>query len=306
MKWTTENIPDLTGKVFIVTGGNSGLGFESVKAFVSRGAEVIMAVRNPEKGEIAKSTILDQIPDATIAVMPVDLMDLSSVKEFAVAFNKNYDRLDVLLNNAGIMMAPYSLTKDGFESQMGTNHLGHFALTGLLIDIIRKTPKSRVVTISSNAHKYGRIDFSNLLFEQGRHYNPLRAYSRSKLCNLLFTYELQRRFDATGIDSISVAAHPGVANTHLGRYIESKFLVKILLPIWKMMTQTAAMGALPGIRASVDPQVKPAEYYGPDGSRQSKGYPVIVSSSEASHNTDDAKKLWEVSEQLTGISYNFQ
>ncbi len=305
MKWTTENIPDLRSKVFIVTGGNSGLGFESVKAFTSKGAEVIMAVRSLEKGEKAKSAILDQVPDAKIVIMYLDLMDLSSVKEIAAENKTKYDPLDLLLNNAGIMMAPYGLTQDGFESQMGTNHLGHFALTGLLFDVIRKAPKSRVVTISSNVHKYGKIDFPNLLFEQGRHYSPLRAYSRSKLCNLLFTYELQRRFDAAGIDSISVAAHPGVADTHLGRYIESKFLVKILLPIWKMMTQSAAIGALPGIRASVDPQVKPAEYYGPDGSRQSKGYPVVVSSSEASHNADDAKKLWEVSEQLTGISYNF-
>jgi NAD(P)-dependent dehydrogenase (short-subunit alcohol dehydrogenase family) len=305
MRWTTENIPDLSGKVIVVTGGNSGLGFESVKAFVAKGAEVILASRVSEKGEKAKSLIIEELPNSKIIVLPLDLTDLNSIKEFAKLFKSNFNQLDVLLNNAGIMMSRYDRTKDGFESQIGTNHLGHFALTGLLLDILIKTPKSRVVTISSNGHKYGRIDFSNLLYEQGKGYSPLGAYARSKLCNLLFTYELQRRFGAAGIKSISVAAHPGVARTNLGRFIERNLLVRILKPIWNAMAQSATMGALSGIRASVDPDVKSAEY-GPDGYRQSKGYPVLVSSSEASYNISDAEKLWEESERLTGIVYKFK
>ncbi len=305
MNWTTENIPDLRGKKIIVTGGNNGLGFESVKAFAARGAEVIIASRDPEKGIAAKTKLLNESPKAKIVVMSIDLSNLNSIRAFADTYKSRYNTLDVLLNNAGIMMAPYSLTKDGFESQMGINHFGHFALTGHLLDILMKTPRSRIVTISSNAHKYGKIDFSNLLYEKGKDYSRIGAYARSKLCNILFAYELQRRLESAGIDSISVAAHPGTAKTNLGRYIEKKLLIKILMPIWNAMAQSAAMGALPGIRASVDPEVKPVEYYGPDGPRQSKGYPVVVSSSTASYNTEDAKKLWEISEKLTGIIYLF-
>ena len=305
MNWTTENIPDLSGKVIIVTGGNSGLGFESVKAFAVKGAEVVLASRDVEKGETAKSVITKEFPKLKIEVMPLDLADMRSIRNFAELFKNHYKKLDVLLNNAGIMMAPYSHTRDGFESQVGTNHLGHFALTGLLLNILIRTKESRVVTISSNGHKYGKIDFSNLLYEKGKGYSALRAYARSKLCNLLFAYELQRRYTVTGIDSISVAAHPGVAKTNLGRFIEKRLLVKIMMPIWNTMSQSAAMGALPGIRASVDPDVKPAEYYGPDSPRQSKGYPVVVMSSRASYSARDAKQLWELSEKLTGINYRF-
>ena len=305
MNWTTENIPDLSGKVIIVTGGNSGLGFESVKAFAVKGAEVVLASRDVEKGETAKSVITKEFPKLKIEVMPLDLADMRSIRNFAELFKNHYKKLDVLLNNAGIMMAPYSHTRDGFESQVGTNHLGHFALTGLLLNILIRTKESRVVTISSNGHKYGKIDFSNLLYEKGKGYSALRAYARSKLCNLLFAYELQRRFTVSGIDSISVAAHPGVAKTNLGRFIEKKLLVRIMMPVWNTMSQTATMGALPGIRASVDPDVMPAEYYGPDGPRQSKGYPTVVMSSRESYSARDAKQLWELSEKLTGINYRF-
>jgi len=304
--WTLEQVPDLKGKTIIVTGGNSGLGFESVKVFAMKGADVILASRDTDRGEESKNRIMRLYSKASIRVMQLDLADLSSVRQFAEVFNKNHHKLDILLNNAGIMMPPYQLTKDGFESQMGINHLGHFALTGLLLDKIKRAPGSRIVTISSSGHKYGKMDFSNFLFENGRGYSPLKAYARSKLCNLLFSYELQRRFEATGLDAMALAAHPGVADTNLGRYIEKKLVVRMMLPLWKAFTQSAAMGALPGIRAAVDPQVKGSEYFGPGGYREMKGYPVIVRSSKASQSNSDAKRLWELSEQLTGVVYAFQ
>ena len=304
-KWTTSTIPDLTGKVIIVTGGNSGIGFESVKAFVQKGAEVILACRSVEKGEAAKAEILRNMPTGKIAVMTLDLLDLSTVKNFAVKFKEKYNRLDILLNNAGIMIPPYGLTKDGFESQIGTNHLGHYALTGLLIDLIVKTPKSRVVSTSSLAHKNGKMDFDNFLFDNGNGYTPNKAYGRSKLANLLFIYELQRLFVAKGINCIAVAAHPGVSQTNLMRFIEDKFYFRFLKPLSSLILQSAAMGALPQIRAAADPDVKGGEFYGPDGFNEMKGSPIKVKSIPASYNTEDAKQLWKLSEKLTGITYNF-
>lgn len=304
MNWTTENIPDLTGRIILVTGGNSGLGYESVKAFAGKGAEVVLASRSLEKGEEAKNDIKKTYPEGKIRVMKLDLSDLASVSSFATTFKQNYGHLDVLLNNAGIMMTPYFTTKDGFEGQTGTNHLGHFALTGLLMDLLLKNKGARVVNVSSGAHKRGTMDFTNLLFENGRDYSPMKAYGRSKLANLLFTYELQRKLEAANADLISVAAHPGVATTNLARYVEGKFLFKILSPLFKLMAQDQAMGALPQIRASVDPEVIGGTYYGPDGKNEYKGYPVVVPSNEASHNLQDAAKLWEESEKLTGISFN--
>ncbi|HSM47278.1 MAG TPA: SDR family NAD(P)-dependent oxidoreductase, partial [Draconibacterium sp.] len=201
--WSTTNIPDLTGKVIIVTGGNSGLGYESVKAFAEKGADVILTSRSVEKGEAAKKAIGKV--KGNIIVLPLDLMDFSSIRSFTEKFQQKYKRLDVLLNNAGIMTTPYFLTKDGLEAQMGTNHFGHFALTGLLFGLIKNTPKSRIVNVSSMAHKQGKMDFSNLLFENGKGYSPIKSYGRSKLANLLFTYELQRKMEASGIKSIAVA-----------------------------------------------------------------------------------------------------
>ncbi len=303
MNWTVGNIPDLKGKIIVVTGGNSGLGYESVKAFAGKGAEVIMASRTVEKGETAKVEILKAIPEGKIKVMQLDLGDLESVRNFASAFKKNYKKLDVLLNNAGIMMTPYFTTKDGFEGQLGTNHLGHFALTGLLMDLLLQTPGARIVNVSSAAHKRGVMDFNNLQFENGKAYTTMNAYGRSKLSNLLFTYELQRKLEAAKKETITVAAHPGVALTNLARHLEGKFLFKILTPLLKRMAQDPAMGALPQIRASVDPEVKASEYYGPDGKREMKGFPVIVPSNEASHNLEDAATLWTESEKLTGVNF---
>lgn len=305
IKWTTDNIPDLIGKIIIVTGGNSGLGYEAVSAFANNSAEVILACRSVEKGNAAKSEIEKGHPSGKIIVKELDLMDLSSVISFAADIKLKYTQLDVLLNNAGIMMTPYGLTKDGFERQMGTNHLGHYALTGLLLDLIINTPKSRVINVSSNAHKWGNTDFDNLLFEKGKDYTPTKAYGRSKLSNLLFTYELQKHFQSNNIDSIAVAAHPGASMTNLASHLEGKFLYKLLLPLAGLFTHRPAAGALPEIRASVDAKVKGAEYYGPSGMNEMKGDPVLVQSNKASHNMEDARKLWEASEKLTGVKFEF-
>lgn len=299
--WTTKNIPDLSGKVIIVTGGNSGLGLESVKAFAEKGAEVILACRNREKGENAKAKIIAGKCKGKIMVMTLDLMNLSSVKNFAIQIKQQYKQLDVLLNNAGIMATPYFLTTDGFEAQLGTNHLGHFALTLQLIEIIKNTPKSRVVTVSSIAHKTGKMNFENLMFENGKGFKPMKAYGQSKLANLLFTYELQRYFEANKIDSMALAAHPGGSNTNLASHLDSKWYFKLIAPIARNAMQSAAKGALPQIRASVDINVNGGEYYGPNGFKELMGFPIIVKSTTASYNLNDAKKLWLLSEELTGV-----
>jgi NAD(P)-dependent dehydrogenase (short-subunit alcohol dehydrogenase family) len=301
-KWTTNNIPDLTGKVIIVTGGNSGLGYESVKAFTEKGAEVILAARDIVKGEKAKKEIGEV--KGNIVVMQLDLASLDSIKNFTDTFNGKFKKLDILMNNAGIMLSPYFLTKDGFEGQMGINHLGHFALTGYLLKTLLNTPGSRVVNVSSNAHKWGKIDFKNFLFDDGMDYSPIKSYSRSKLANLLYTYELQKWFKKNNINSMAVAAHPGSSSTNLARYVENKWLFKTFKPLLMLMTQDQAQGALPQIRAAVDPNAQGGTYYGPNGFGEFKGSPVVVTSNGTSHSEEDAKKLWEISENLTGLTYS--
>lgn len=302
--WTISNIPDLSEKTIIVTGGNSGLGFEAVKAFASKNGHVIMACRSMEKGNEARKQIVKLLPQADITVMELDLSSLISIHNFAVKFKKDHIRLDILLNNAGIMMVPYGLTRDGFENQLGTNHLGHFALTGLLLDFLKKTPKSRVVSVSSLAHKQGKMDFNNLLYEGGNDYSPLKAYGRSKLSNLLFTYELQRFFETNKIDCMAVVAHPGVSDTNLFVHAAPKWFMKLFRPLFLRFTQPASMGVLPELRAAVDPEAKGSDFFGPDGKREMNGYPVIVHSNATSHDKESARKLWQMSEKLTGVVYN--
>jgi NAD(P)-dependent dehydrogenase (short-subunit alcohol dehydrogenase family) len=301
--WTAAHMPDLTGKTVIVTGGNSGLGYNAVKAFAEKSARVIMACRSLSKGELAKKQIFDHHPKANITVMELDLEDLKSIHRFADNFKKTFAQLDILVNNAGIMMVPYGLTKDGFEKQMGTNHLGHFALTGLLLDLLKSTPQSRVVNVSSMAHKQGVMDYDNLLFDNGKDYSPLKAYSRSKLANLLFTYELQRFFEANKIDCMALAAHPGVSDTNLFDHAAPKWVMKTLRPLFLLMIQPAAMGALPELRAATDPMAKGGEYYGPDGKREMKGFPVIVQPNQSALDVESAQKLWKASEELTSVVY---
>jgi NAD(P)-dependent dehydrogenase (short-subunit alcohol dehydrogenase family) len=303
-KWTTTNIPDLTGKVIIVTGANSGIGYEAAKEFARKRARTILACHDMAKAQGALDQIQAEIPNAQVEIMQLDLASLTSVRQFAEAFRSRFDRLDVLLNNAGIMMSPYHTTKDGFEVQLGTNHLGHFALTGLLIDLLRKTPDSRIVSISSGGHRFGKMDFENLMYEGGRGYSPTRAYGRSKLANLLFTYELQRQFEASRVSTIAVAAHPGGSHTNLNRYIKGKWWARLMKPVMDRMMQSAAMGALPSIRAATDLDITGGQYFGPGGLMEQRGYPVVVQSNEASHNEADARRLWRISEQLTGVRYD--
>jgi len=301
--WTIDNIPDLTGKVIIVTGANSGIGFEAAKEFARKGATTVLACRSMDKAQVALDQILAEIPNAPAEIMPLDLASLASVRQFAVDFQAKHDRLDVLVNNAGIMMVPYGTTVDGFERQLGTNHLGHFALTGLLFDLLLKTTGSRVVNVSSSGHRFGKMDFDDLMFAGGNGYSPMGAYGRSKLANLLFTYELQRRFNQLDSHALALAAHPGISQSNLTAHMADRWYYKLLMPLMPLMLQSAAMGALPTIRAAVDPHVTGGQYYGPNGPREQRGYPVIVESNDASHNEADARQLWQVSEQLTGVQF---
>jgi NAD(P)-dependent dehydrogenase (short-subunit alcohol dehydrogenase family) len=304
-KWTQNDMPDLSGKVIVVTGANCGLGYEAAKEFARKGARTVLACRSVDKAQAALDQIKQEIPRAQVETMQLDLASLASVREFAETFRARYDRLDILVNNAGIMWVPYQKTEDGFESQFGTNHLGHFALTGLLMDLLLTTPDARVVNVSSVGHRSGTMDFDNLMFEDGQGYGRHRAYGRSKLANLLFTYELQRRFQALDADVIATAAHPGGASTNLARNIEHLWYFRVLMPLLERMMQGADMGALPTLRAAVDPAASGGEYYGPGGFMEQTGNPVLVQSSEDSHNEADARHLWEASEQLTGIRYNW-
>jgi NAD(P)-dependent dehydrogenase (short-subunit alcohol dehydrogenase family) len=301
--WTTVDMPDLTGKVIIVTGANSGIGYEAAKEFAREGGQTILACRSMEKAQAAMDQIKTEIPDAKLEIMYLDLANLESIRKFADQFKAQYERLDVLLNNAGIMMVPYGTTEDGFERQFGTNHLGHFALTGSLIDLLTNTPNARVVNVSSNGHRFGTMDFDNLMFADGQDYSPMDAYGRSKLANLLFTYELQRRFEAAGVSAIATAAHPGISDTSLADHMFDRWHLGFLKPAMGWFTQSAAMGALPSLRAAVDPNVSGGEYFGPGGPNERDGYPVIVQSNQASQNLEDAQQLWEVSEDLTGVRY---
>ena len=301
--WTREDIPTLTGKVIIVTGANSGVGYEATREFARKGAQVILACRNMEKAQDSIGLIQQEIPDAKLEFLRLELANLASVRKFAEAFKKSYRKLDVLVNNAGIMWAPYRKTDDGFESQFGINHLGHFALIGLLFDTLTKTPGARVVNVSSVAHRFAAMDFDNLMFRNGNGYSRNIAYSNSKLANLLFTYELNSRFEINNIDAIAVAAHPGTSNTNLTHHVEDQIWYRLLHPLAQIFAQSSAMGALPIIRAAVDENVRGGEYYGPDGFMESRGYPVLVRASEASRNQANARRLWEISEELTGVHY---
>ncbi len=304
MNWTTDNIPSLIGKTIIVTGGNSGLGLQAVKAFAEKGALVILACRNAAKGDVARLQVVKNYPQALIKVMELDLADLTSVRQFAAKFNKEFTQLNILLNNAGIMMTPYQLTKDGIESQQGVNHFGHFALTGLLLPKLKATPNARVVNVSSMAHKNGNMDFSNLLYENGVGYSPMGAYSRSKLENLLFTFGLQQFFDKNKLNIKTTVAHPGVSDTNLFNNIGGSFLQSILRSFFNKMVQPAAMGALPILRACVEPNITGGEYFGPGGFAEMKGYPVQVKPMKKATDKNNIQKLWEFSEKVTTVNYN--
>jgi NAD(P)-dependent dehydrogenase (short-subunit alcohol dehydrogenase family) len=298
--WTTSDIPDQSGRVAVVTGSNTGLGLATAEALAGAGAEVVMAVRNLDKGAAARTQILEQHPDATIHIQSLDLASLESVRAAADELLARYDRLDLLINNAGLMYAKWQTTADGFELQMGVNHLGHFALTSSLLDRLMATPDSRIVNVSSVAHKI-RSTLDPTTMMSGEKYDRTAAYGRSKLANLLFTYELQRRLDAAESTTAALAAHPGVSATELGR--ESPAVVQLSMKIGKPLLQSAAKGALPQLRAATDPDAVGGQYYGPDGFMEWRGNPVVVTSSDRSHDRDLQQSLWTESERLTGITW---
>jgi NAD(P)-dependent dehydrogenase (short-subunit alcohol dehydrogenase family) len=302
MPWTAADIPDLSGKRAVVTGANSGLGLQIALELARHGAHVTLAVRNADKGQAAAAHIREQAPQAQVEPAPLDLADLASVRKFA---SRQTTPLDILVNNAGVMALPRRLTKDGFEMQLGTNHLGHFALTGLLLERLLQTDEPRVVTMSSGAHGYGRIRFDNLDGE--RHYQRWLAYGQSKLANLLFAFELARRAAIADTELTSVAAHPGYAATNLqlqAGQMENNALKKATWSVLnRLLAQSDAQGALPALYAATMPDVIGGEYFGPHGLAGTRGYPTRAGTAKQARDTDVAKRLWEVSEDLTGVTY---
>lgn len=293
--WTEQQIPDQSGRVAVVTGANSGLGFETARMLSEHGATVVLAVRNVEKGREAAGRM-----GGDVSVQALDLTSLDSIRAAVADLRAAHPRIDLLINNAGVMYTPRQTTADGFELQFGTNHLGHFALTGLLLDRMLPVPGSRVVTVSSTGHRIrAAIHFDDLQWE--RSYSRAGAYGQAKLANLMFTYELQRRLASHGT-TIAAAAHPGLSNTELARNAPAALRLPLtwLAPV---IAQGPDMGALPTVRAATDPGVVGGQYYGPGGRREIKGYPRVVESSDQSHDEEIQRRLWAVSEELTGVRF---
>jgi len=295
-KWTSGDVPGQQGRLAVVTGANTGLGFETAQVLAGRGASVVLAVRDTEKGKRAAARITGTVPGANVVVQPLDLTSLDSIRAAASELRAKHPRIDLLVNNAGVMLTPRQTTRDGFELQLGTNHLGHFALTGLLLEQMLPVPGSRVVTVSSLAHRIrARIDFDDLQGE--RSYSRVAAYSQSKLANLMFTYELQRRLSGAGT-TVAVAAHPGLAATELARYTPAASAA-----LARLISQKPAMGALPVLRAATDPGVLGGQYYGPRRLLGTRGYPELARSSGQSRDTAIQRRLWTASEELTGVTF---
>ena len=298
-QWTGTDIPDMTGKIAIITGANSGLGYESTLALAKKNATIIMACRSIDKAQSALDAIKQQVSGADAHIMTLDLGDLSSVRDFASTFKAQYERLDILLNNAGLMATPFRETPDGFETQFGVNHLGHFALTGLLLDRLLNTPASRVVNVSSGLHRNGTMNFDDLHMKSS--YSGWNAYYQSKLANILFTRALDKRLQ--GQDTIAVAAHPGYASTNLqtktGNAIQTFIMEKVMNPL---MAQSAAKGALPQLYAATAADVSGGNFFGPHFMRL-RGYPVLEVPSDAAQNDDDAERLWQMSVEMTQVDY---
>lgn len=304
-RWTATDIPDLTGKTAVVTGANSGLGYETALELAGHGARVILACRNLQKGDGALSQIQAEHSAADVELSELDLSSLASIRAFAERFDESHERLDILCNNAGIMAVPRRDTADGFEMQIGTNHLGHFALTGLLLDRLAAAPAGRVVNVSSVAHRLGKMRFDDL--QSQRSYNRWLAYGQSKLANLLFTFDLQRRLEASDKRVIAVAAHPGYSSTNLQLAAPKMEGANLMGSFFKMsnsvFAQSAKMGALPTLRAATDPDVRGGDYYGPSGFMESQGPPKKVGSNARARDREAQRRLFDVSEQLTGVRY---
>jgi len=296
--WTNKDSPEQTGRIAIVTGANSGIGYETARVLAQKGARVIMACRSMGKANKAAIQIRAENPIGKVEVMQLDLADLDSIHSFADDFKTRYPKLDLLINNAGIMLPPFSQTKQGFEIQFGVNHLGHFALTGLLLDELMRTKLSRIVTVSSIYHRLGRIDFENLNAE--KEYSANAAYGQSKLANLLFTFELDRKLQAVRKEPIATAAHPGWSKTNLQQYSRGyKFLNRFL-------GQSPEIGALPILRAATAPDVQGGDYYGPNKRMGLLGYPELEKPNDRSRDAAVATNLWNISEILSGVHYSFE
>jgi NAD(P)-dependent dehydrogenase (short-subunit alcohol dehydrogenase family) len=299
-RWTEADVPGQSGRTAVVTGANSGIGFEAARVLAQRGASVVLACRDAARGAGAAARITTSAPGAAVSVVALDLASIASIRAAAQQIGARHERLDLLINNAGVMMTPYATTAEGFELQFGTNHLGHFALTGLLLDRLLPAAGSRVVTVASNAHRAGRISFDDLAAR--RRYRRTAAYAQSKLANLLFTYELQRRLATAGAPTAALAAHPGTALTELTRHLPQ--VMQAGNRAFKgIISQDAAMGALPTLRAAADPGARGGEYYGPGGWMQFTGYPRRVESNARSHDEQAQRRLWQESERLTGVSF---
>jgi NAD(P)-dependent dehydrogenase (short-subunit alcohol dehydrogenase family) len=300
--FTARDIPDQSGKTFFITGANTGIGFEAANAIAGRGGRVLLGCRNPQKGQDALQRISAAHPSADIALVIIDLGDLASVARAAEEVAQE-PRLDVLINNAGIMFNPRTLTSDGFESQLGVNHLGHFALTGHLLPALMKTPDARIVSISSMGHRFGNGDMFWDDINAEKEYSPQTRYFASKLANLLFTYELDRRLRAAGASALAVAAHPGGADTELDRHITGPVatLFSLIRPLASLVVNTAEQGAWPTELAATHPDVLSGQYFGPGRLREISGPARQVDSSNASKDLAKAKRLWDLSIQMTGV-----
>ncbi len=303
--WTANQIPDLSGRTAIVTGANSGLGQVTARELARAGASVIVACRNTAKGDGAAAAIRDAIgPDADVAVARLDLAELASVREFARRVSGERERVDLLINNAGVMAPPRRLTADGFESQLGINHLGHFALTGLVLARLLAAPAPRVVTVASHMHRIGKIHFDDPQSE--RRYNNWLAYGQSKLANLMFCFELDRRAVAAGTALTSVASHPGYAATNLQFAGPQKRLERIVMGVGNhVVAQSAEMGALPSLYAATVPDLPGGSFVGPDGFMENRGHPRVVTAAGKAYDPGTWRRLWELSERLTGVTYEF-
>lgn len=299
-------MPDLTDHVIVVTGANSGLGYETTRALAHRGARVIMACRNLDKARHAAQQIEEQGAPGRLEPWALDLASLDSIEEFASRFEHEHEQLHALCNNAGVMALPYRRTADGFEMQLGTNHLGHFALTGRLLSVLMATDRSRVVTVSSLVHKIGRMRWDDLQGE--KRYRKWEAYGQSKLANLLFAFELQRRLEAAKARTISVASHPGYAATNLqaegARQEGSALRIRLMAGLNRVVAQSAERGALPSLYALTGDDVRGGEYFGPSGPMETWGHPARVHASSRARNVEDAARLWAISKQLTGVRYD--
>jgi NAD(P)-dependent dehydrogenase (short-subunit alcohol dehydrogenase family) len=299
--WTASDIPDQSGRVAVVTGANSGLGLETARELARAGAKVVMTARDEAKAEVARKGVAGSVADADLDPRILDLASLESVRDFAAVVAADHPRIDVLVNNAGVMMPPRSETADGFELQFGTNHLGHFALTGLLLDALAAGDSSRVVTVSSLEHRLGRLNWDDLQSE--RDYSPRGAYQQSKLANVVFGLELDRRLRAAGLPVISVLAHPGYSDTNLQSTGPTGAMKAVLAVGNRLLAQSQEDGALPQLYAATAPSVEGGEFIGPDGFREARGKPKVVNPAGRALDEEAGRRLWQVSEELTGISY---